>query len=387
MDEARLTTLIQDELDSSGSGPGLRYQPLADYLQGVSPYGAGVTLYAARLAGGLRFEPRNAAAKAVNVARDRDSAAAGAAWLIKVLAARDARVRLIIEVGGVEVTGRDVKVGAMTLTSPERLPRTPFSERMIATGARDDLYDTGLAYLYQEIDRADLWTPSRPKLDGPDPFQPLRTLASRLAILRDASPVVLRVWSEHLDPDLDELFGAKGWGQPGQDAAAAWYAEEVTPDDEATLARLYALSGSFAKVIDIALGRINLSRRRISPGDQAIDAAIALEALLGDPGSNSDMTYKLRLRTALFLGKTLDARRSFSKDVRALYALRSKVAHGGDPPKGEAYGVAARGVAIVREVLHALIKRSSMPDWAEWELAGGDPDLLAPAVDASVVTS
>lgn len=386
MDELVLTALIQDELAATGPRPDRRYQRIADYLGTCAPYATETSRYAATLAGFRRFEPRNAASKAVDVARDRESAAEGARWLIKVLSSARARVRLVVEVGGIEVTGRNLVIGDMTLTPGERLPRTAFSDRMIASASIDSILHPGLAYVYREIERTDLWSTKRPSTDKrSDPFEPLRTFAVRLAIIKEASPAVLRVWSEHLDPDLDVLFGTNGWGQPGHDAATPWYPEEVTPDDQPMLERLYALTGPFAKVIDIALRRINLGRRRVSPGDTAIDAAIALEALLGDPNGNSDMTYKLRLRTALFLADTLDDRRALSNEVRSLYTLRSKVAHGGEP-KGDAYGIAARGVQIVREVLHKLIERAAMPEWAEWELAGGDPASLPPMAAASAAT-
>lgn len=383
MDEARLEALIQTELDTASAGPGLRYEPLSHYLEGFPPFNAGPNLWARRLAGGMKFGARNAAAKTIEVARKRGSARAGAAWLLKVLAAKTGTVRLVLELGGIEVTGRDVIVQGMTLTSPERLPRTDFAARMVNTANADDAYDTSLAYLYQDIERSELWTRARPQMGDADEYASLRKLASRIAILRDASPVVLRVWSEHLDPDLDLLFGMTGWGRPGQDAAAPWYPEPVTPEDQPTLERLYELTGRFSKVVDIALHRINLGRRRISPGEAAIDAAIALEALLGDPEGKQDMTYKLRLRTALFLGDNLANRATVSDEVKALYNLRSKIVHGGEPPKGDLYRIATRGSAIVREVLHKLIDEPALPDWPQWELAGGDPARFATDTDPS----
>jgi hypothetical protein len=252
---------------------------------------------------------------------------------------------------------------------------------MFASVAAESLHETGISYIYQDIERTDLWTTERPRRDTrPDPFSSLRVFAARLAIIREASPAVLRVWSEHLDPDLDRVFGMKGWGQPGQDAAAPWYPEEIRPDDVPLLERLYGLTGRHQKVIDIALERINLGRRRVSPGNTAIDAAIALEALLGDPSSTSDMTYKLRLRAALFLADTLEGRRTLSKEVRDLYGLRSKVAHGGEATNGATHAVAARGVEIVRELLHKLVEQpGGLPDWPDWELAGGDPAGLMPS--------
>lgn len=373
MDEKLLTALIGEELAGESLGASRRHHWIIEHLEGSEVFAEGITRYALTMSGFRLFEPRNAAALAVEVARSRESAAAGARWLQKVLSSTSAEVRLILEVGGIEVTGPDMTIGDMTLTAGDRLPPSPFTERMIAKAASDSAFQSGVAYIYRTIERTDLWDTKRPRRDlAPDPFEPLRTLAARLAIIGDASPAILRVWSEHLDPDLDACFGTKGWIQPGQDAATPWFPEEVTPDHQPILDRLYALTGPLSKVFDIALRRINLGRRRVSPGDTAIDAAIALEALLGDPNSSADMTYKLRLRCALFLADTLEGRRAISEEVKALYALRSRVAHGGEPKPG-AHAVAERGVQIVREVLHKLLEHPVMPNWGEWELAGGNP--------------
>lgn len=379
MDEATLTALIQEELDGARPNPIAPRQRIIDHLETAGVYSSGAARYYTSFAGFRIFEPRHAAGRAVEVARKRASAGEGARWIIKILSATTARVRLIVEIGGIEVTGRPLRFGDITLTSGDHLPRTEVSQRMTASARTESVYDTGVAYAWCEIDRTDIWAVKRPAQDKrPDPFLPLRTLTARLAAIREASPILLRLWSEHIDPDLDELFGTRGWGQPSQDAAGPWYSEEITSEDISTLERLYRLTGPHAKVVDIALRRVNLGRRRISPGDAALDVGIALEALMGDPSSNTDMTYKLRLRTALFLAETLDARRALSEDVSDLYKLRSKVAHGGEP-KGDAYSVARRGAEIAREVLHKLIDQPAIPNWAEWELWGGDPAKVVPA--------
>jgi hypothetical protein len=100
-------------------------------------------------------------------------------------------------------------------------------------------------------------------------------------------------------------------------------------DDEALswAERYLRMDGQQRRSLDVALDRLNLARRRRSPGDKAIDAGICLEALLGDD-SPQELTYKLRLRAALLLGTTLDGRRKIRDDVRDLYDLRSSVVHG-----------------------------------------------------------
>ena len=80
--------------------------------------------------------------------------------------------------------------------------------------------------------------------------------------------------------------------------------------------RYLKMEGPLRRSMDIALDRLNLARRRRSPGDQAIDSGICLEALLGDD-SPQELTYKLKLRAALLLGSTVTERREIREAVGA----------------------------------------------------------------------
>jgi Apea-like HEPN len=136
------------------------------------------------------------------------------------------------------------------------------------------------------------------------------------------------------------------------------------------------MDGQQRRSLDVALDRLNLARRRRSPGDKAIDAGICLEALLGDD-SPQELTYKLRLRAALLLGTTLDERRKIRDDVRDLYDLRSSVVHGRvRRPKDTLLDGqhASRGLEICTQAVRAIVQRNARPDFAAWELTGGPPD-------------
>src|SRR4051812_40788080 len=70
-----------------------------------------------------------------------------------------------------------------------------------------------------------------------------------------------------------------------------------------------ALTGPFRDRITLALDRLNQGMRRRFPGDKAMDIAIALEALLSDTGAQTEVTYRLALRSALLLGGNLVERK------------------------------------------------------------------------------
>ena len=122
--------------------------------------------------------------------------------------------------------------------------------------------------------------------------------------------------------------------------------------------------------------RLNLARRRRSPGDQAIDGGICLEALLGDD-SPQELTYKLRLRAALLLGTTLSERHEIRQAVGDLYALRSKVVHGRARRPEDTLPdtrCASRGLEICAQAARAIVQRNDRPNFATWELTGGPHD-------------
>ena len=86
----------------------------------------------------------------------------------------------------------------------------------------------------------------------------------------------------------------------------------------------------FSKRLSIALRRLNSSSLRTNEDDGLLDAMIGMEALLS-PESTSEMTHKIALRMA-GLYKLLNppmAVMAFG-EIKKIYAVRSKIVHGGD---------------------------------------------------------
>ena len=85
----------------------------------------------------------------------------------------------------------------------------------------------------------------------------------------------------------------------------------------------------------LATERLNQIDRRL-PIDAAIDLGVALETLfLSDLNQDqTELTFRLRLRAARFLGKDPPDRKRIFDMVGKLYDLRSKAAHSGRLPKG-----------------------------------------------------
>ena len=150
---------------------------------------------------------------------------------------------------------------------------------------------------------------------------------------------------------------------------------DVDADAIEWIERYLSLSPELSPQCDIAIERLNLARRRHSPGNRAIEGAISLEALLG-PDGNQEITYRLRLRAALLLSTNFEERREISNAVKEFYKPRSNTVHGipaqpRDLHKNDA--CAARGLDICSQVLRKIVSLNKPFVPEDWELSGGQP--------------
>ena len=80
--------------------------------------------------------------------------------------------------------------------------------------------------------------------------------------------------------------------------------------------------------VDIAIRRFNYAYEKELTEDKLIDYIIILEALFINNNDNTELNYKLALRTALFIGSENEERKQIRKDIKKAYSLRSKIVHG-----------------------------------------------------------
>lgn len=202
--------------------------------------------------------------------------------------------------------------------------------------------------------------------------------AARAFTLTDrCAPVVGNSWTDFVDPSLTLAeFGHIWMGARFEGSLSQAPPLNVNGEALAWVDQYLWMDELLRRSVDVALDRLNLARRRRSPGDQAIDSGICLEALLGDDNPQ-ELTYKLRLRAALLLGTTLAERQEIRKAVHDLYNLRSKVVHGrARRPEDRSADArcASRGLEICTQAVRAIVQRNARLDFAEWELTGGPRD-------------
>lgn len=103
--------------------------------------------------------------------------------------------------------------------------------------------------------------------------------------------------------------------------------------------------------VQSAARRFSEARYRHRREDHLLDLVIAAEALFGG-GDTQEVSYKVRLRAAAFLGHDADNRRRILEDFKTAYDLRSTTAHGGKPTKRQRQQMERLPQLIVRMEQH-----------------------------------
>ena len=200
---------------------------------------------------------------------------------------------------------------------------------------------------------------------------------------------VIRIAEWHTwpsDAPVVSLDGGYGWTQyprATQELARARL-------DQASVA---AVVKGFLALDPVSRNRLRLPLRRLnafllseSLSDQAIEAGVALESLLSEPGDPKEgIAHRVAVRAALLTEVELGARKSVSKRVRDLYGLRSVAAHGADLDEvireRAPWGVEGRfrrpeairqvlddAIELIPTVVKAILRLGSFPEYGSLDL-------------------
>lgn len=196
----------------------------------------------------------------------------------------------------------------------------------------------------------------------------IRRTITALTLADAHTPITGVSWIDFCDLDLNASGTGYSWQGATYDGRQPDYPVEITAEALAWVERFLALKGPIASKCSIALTRLNLARRRRTPGDKAIDGCIALEALLAD-GQPGDLTYKLKIRAARLLGKTYVQRQRISSIVGRFYSLRGKVVHGQSEGSSKSdHETAQYGLELTLSTLQKIVMDACLPDSSELEL-------------------
>jgi hypothetical protein len=314
--------------------------------------------------------PYHQATNLLRVAAETDSYAA-VEWLKKVYATEVTGIRFVAEVYGLTTSERVTLNNGVTLVPLKDLPPSRNARDLVAQfqtfhfiSTRPMQQPIGAVLDLSQVKRSTESTEFR--------SDELERSIRAFTLADNAAPAIGVSWIDFVDPDLAKAEAFQMAIAPGSEGAFAAVAKNIDADAIAWVDRYLQLDSGVKRVCDIALERLNLARRRISPGNKAIEGAICLEALLGDDTPH-ELVYKLKLRAALLLETELEKRRAIQKSVGEFYSLRSHTVHGRVNKTGDAQlqACADRGLEICARALRIIVQRNEKPVPSDWELIGG----------------
>ncbi|RQZ86845.1 hypothetical protein DF053_18745 [Burkholderia cepacia] len=152
----------------------------------------------------------------------------------------------------------------------------------------------------------------------------------------------------------------------------------LDPEEAPEMVRAYlALPADTRQHVRVAIERISQAQRRRSVGDRAVELATALEALVGD-GANNEMTHKVKVRTARYVGGSRDERIINAAIINKTYAIRSKLVHTGRIDENATAAIAGshftvsqivdRALSLCVQLTKKIIMRGEIPDWSLFDI-------------------
>ena len=134
--------------------------------------------------------------------------------------------------------------------------------------------------------------------------------------------------------------------------------------------------------LGIAIDRWLKSKTREARIDQIIDLGIAFEALYVPDGGSGEITFKLKVRAAWYLGNDKEDRSDLLTKFRDIYKSRSNAVHDGQLGRTVKFGgdniSASEFIKEVQELCHQsiikILEKGRFPDWNSLIIGGEAED-------------
>jgi hypothetical protein len=207
-------------------------------------------------------------------------------------------------------------------------------------------------------------------------------------VLSGRTIVAVGSWSHFADP-VAQMVGPSGysWSHEFTDMSLLAAAHEPQSIDgpafSAAFQNFLRLPESEQAALRIVLDRINVSLRRATLVDRAIDLGIALEAMMLHDSSQSkdrgELRYRTAIRGAAFVGGTREERARNFRIMREAYDIRSEAVHAGklDEKKKnrrDASPIIADASQLTLSIARKIIGLARFPVWEDYVLHGNDGD-------------
>jgi hypothetical protein len=302
-------------------------------------------------------------------------------WLHRIYSCTSCDIRFVSEIYGLKTDQRIDFSNGTSLLPLHQLPPSANSAAIISQSTfRPGITpievltgDTPIAATFMIQDVAGQENYERASTD--DSIQNGRQIfdetITALTLIGDAAPVAGITWIEFGTPDLIRAEFGRMWMPARFEGLKSTGASTNIDQGAIDIIEQYLKIDSKVRTkLQLALERLNLARRRTTPGNKAIDGAICLEVLLGDD-TKTEINYKISLRAALLLESGLSERLSIKKTLKDFYNLRSKTVHG-QPAKQNEFQknitCAKAGLDICTRILLQIVQQQELPSMEELEL-------------------
>ena len=311
-------------------------------------------------------------------------------WLSQVLATTQATGKTIDALWGVSVDGEIQLTPSVKILRFEQTPECP--QKQWITGNRFDLFSIGHILKLMPPSSALVMercikNPIRENKETGEGITEEINEAHKL--LGDISLILTAIgpravisagrWSVFDDPNLQEaLIGYSKMGGSPEILPSRPLDYPVLDSVEAKrlVPSYLALTGEAKNKVRVALQRLNQAQLRHGLGDQAVELATAFETLLGD--GNTEMTHKIRVRSARMIGGSGQQWKKNSDIVNSMYSLRSKMIHTGSVDIGGKERIAGElisrsdvtsaAIGICAAIIRIVIDRGTIPDWSIFDI-------------------
>ena len=175
------------------------------------------------------------------------------------------------------------------------------------------------------------------------------------------------------------LGPGSGFSQDTRSAFTTEFSEAQVRQALDLYGKITALPVKVYKQLQIPIDRWMKSKTHQGYVDKMIDLGIALESFYLR-GIRDELSFRLRLRAALYLGDGIEQRIQLKKDFRQIYEIRSRAVHEGTAPeqvKVEGQDIrmgqfTERSQKLFKRSLLKVIENGRLPDWDNIELGGGE---------------
>ncbi len=219
--------------------------------------------------------------------------------------------------------------------------------------------------------------------DAPGPSDPIWSQLKRwimykactvLTLFGPSAPAPAIYWI-FSDPSVPLGQAGVSWGITPHEIypTKAFQLKDCLDEVQSLIARYFDLPALVQTSLEMVLTRLNLSMRRMSPADAAVELRIALEALLArELDENAPIGYSIRLRGACLAASSAQDRRYTFDVLRKVYNLGSKAVHtGAVETDALSWQLLHEGQQMCADLAKKVIENGKFPDWMALVLGGG----------------